>query len=862
VWERVKVLHAPNPWFRSGTHFGRSLALSNGTLVVGADHNYPNERDVKAATQSHRAYVFRLQQSSSLENRMGTQWEHEANLTWPLDHVFADASGTRFGSKQGVSVSGNWIAIGAPGDESVFLFQRCYDCGPNIAWEPRQRLRRPKHNEVLLNGRDLDATAKATRHQRFLAHADYGASVALWNDTLLVGCPDDEYELTDLIDGPVDIEEELKDRTHKAFYGRGSVYVYLIHAHRAVEKSNTSWELQTTLHAPDASQRDRFGESVDINWDYVVVGSPADSMKPRTTWDFETGDLIGWHKTGTAFDFQPTVGDNTHARSVYGRNTSAETKIREHTEAIQTRVYHDPQTEQQLMYSHRDFINQQVYQPNLGQESNQQRQYWIGTYENRTHDNITAGTTQGDAPQGTLTSDPFRLDGDSISFLVGGGCDINAVRVELVVDGEQFVFPHTDAPFLPDHPDDVRAMTVLRETGNCVESMRRVEWDVSLWLGSTVQFRIVDASSEKWGHINVDDIRLGWDAVDGPHRGVSGDGNITCSQGQCGEQLERNAGAAYLWRRVRNSSKVVDMGAGRVEHERCEQYCNSHGCFLVDVAGQYAGQRPSPFFTGDSHTHRFATTINRWHCSWLFASKLLASDRRPGDRFGAAVSVNGYTGIVVVGAPGSRIVDNLNRNFMEVERHGDRQPGYGYSPSPMGAIYVFAMDDEKRSSQGHLLKGQSWNTTEHAKLQPPQKMKGSGFGTSVAVDESYHTLTGAVCSLASFESLEQQSGLAYAYDVEFLSLHFSKGYRTVREGFHHEGIHRYDFAENFIEFELIREGELTRPLSVGYATSDLTAIGVSPSAADLCFSYPADHRGECGDYVQTSGIATFDPGVR
>ncbi len=32
------------------------------------------------------------------------------------------------------------------------------------------------------------------------------------------------------------------------------------------------------------------------------------------TWDFETGDLRGWTKTGNAFEFQPTYGDNPTAR--------------------------------------------------------------------------------------------------------------------------------------------------------------------------------------------------------------------------------------------------------------------------------------------------------------------------------------------------------------------------------------------------------------------------------------------------------------------------------------------------------------------------------------------------------------------
>jgi hypothetical protein len=32
------------------------------------------------------------------------------------------------------------------------------------------------------------------------------------------------------------------------------------------------------------------------------------------TWDFETGDLRGWSKTGDAFNSQPTYGDNPTAR--------------------------------------------------------------------------------------------------------------------------------------------------------------------------------------------------------------------------------------------------------------------------------------------------------------------------------------------------------------------------------------------------------------------------------------------------------------------------------------------------------------------------------------------------------------------
>jgi hypothetical protein len=43
---------------------------------------------------------------------------------------------------------------------------------------------------------------------------------------------------------------------------------------------------------------------------------------------------------------------------------------------------------------------------------------------------------QGDRPQGTLTSDVFTILGDEMSFMIGGGCDLKTVYVELLVEGE------------------------------------------------------------------------------------------------------------------------------------------------------------------------------------------------------------------------------------------------------------------------------------------------------------------------------------------------------------------------------------------------------------------------------------------
>lgn len=155
------------------------------------------------------------------------------------------------------------------------------------------------------------------------------------------------------------------------------------------------------------------------------------------TWDFETGDLTGWSASGQAFKNQPTYGDNPTARR-------------------------------------------------RGQPSNHQGDFWIGAFENRPTHRHAAGKTQGDGPQGTLTSDPFTIKSNTISFLIGGGCDLDKERVELLIDGR----------------------VVDKATGKCTETMARDSFPVAKYLGKTAQIRLVDDSRGGWGHINFDDVRF------------------------------------------------------------------------------------------------------------------------------------------------------------------------------------------------------------------------------------------------------------------------------------------------------------------------------------------------------------------
>ena len=143
--------------------------------------------------------------------------------------------------------------------------------------------------------------------------------------------------------------------------------------------------------------------------------------------DFEDGTLRDWVAEGKAFEKQPIKGDTVAARRSDMR-------------------------------------------------SEHQGNYWIGTFE-----------VAGDAPQGTLTSVPFRLALPFASFRAGGGSHAKT-RVEIVrADNQQVIF---------------------KTSGNDTENLQPVVADLKEHQGKEIFIRLIDQESVGWGHINFDDFRL------------------------------------------------------------------------------------------------------------------------------------------------------------------------------------------------------------------------------------------------------------------------------------------------------------------------------------------------------------------
>ena len=92
----------------------------------------------------------------------------------------------------------------------------------------------------------------------------------------------------------------------------------------------------------------------------------------------------------------------------------------------------------------------------------------------------------GDAPVGKLTSPAFVIERPFINFLIGGGAKSKEACVNLLVDGE-----------------------VKRSaTGNNTETLEWAHWDVRPFIGKEARIEIIDASSDGWGHVNVDQIEF------------------------------------------------------------------------------------------------------------------------------------------------------------------------------------------------------------------------------------------------------------------------------------------------------------------------------------------------------------------
>lgn len=220
--------------------FGLSVAIEDDRIVIGAPHY-----DL-TSTGWGFAYVFQ---------RVGDGWVEQQKLI-----SSESAIDDRFGWS--VSISGNWIAVGAPYQDDyfgrVFLFH----------WNGSSFV-----EEASVFGSDT------------VQFDLFGWAVALREDRLLVGV-------------------EFADQQ------RGKAYVF--------RNDGNNWLEEAKLTAGDAAPNDRFGRVVSMNGEFAIVGAPATDHT-----GLSSGSAYIFHRTGSNWTEQANLrGSSPQPSANFGEAVS------------------------------------------------------------------------------------------------------------------------------------------------------------------------------------------------------------------------------------------------------------------------------------------------------------------------------------------------------------------------------------------------------------------------------------------------------------------------------------------------------------------------------------------------------------
>ena len=243
--------------------FGYSVAVSGDTVVVGADW------DSELGTQAGAAYVFR---------RKGMMWAEMQKLLGS-DQVAGDQFGHSVATDGSVAMIGSLQHIhdGAPGTGAVYAFR--FDSDAEVWTEEQEVLTATGawgdgfgevvslSNDLMLvsarfddvNGGNAGAafifrfdpeTSQWVEEQKLLASDGeggdfFGTSVAISGDIAVIGA-----------DGHDDGAEEA-----------GAAYVF------RYDSRTSTWLEEQKLLASDAASHDRFGSSVSISGETVLIGA-------------------------------------------------------------------------------------------------------------------------------------------------------------------------------------------------------------------------------------------------------------------------------------------------------------------------------------------------------------------------------------------------------------------------------------------------------------------------------------------------------------------------------------------------------------------------------------------------------------
>ncbi|MDA0798700.1 MAG: FG-GAP repeat protein [Chloroflexi bacterium] len=254
---------------QASDYAGSSIAVSGDTAVLGA-----YRRDVGGNVDQGVAVVF---------VRNGTTWTEQTELT-------ASDGAANHGFGFSLDISGDTVVVYGGG--AIYVFVRT-----GTTWTQQQKLTAPIGSEtswgqsVAVDGDTVVVGGFGSAHVFVRTEGTWGAPQAL---TAIGGLDGDAFGASVAVDGDTVIVSAPVaawiDELDSASPGAAFVFV----------RGESSWSQQQKLTASDGVEYDRFGSSVGLSGNTVVVG--AEDSNPGGNLD--QGSAYVYYRSGTAWSQQ------------------------------------------------------------------------------------------------------------------------------------------------------------------------------------------------------------------------------------------------------------------------------------------------------------------------------------------------------------------------------------------------------------------------------------------------------------------------------------------------------------------------------------------------------------------------------
>lgn len=254
LWETQAYLKASNADANDG--FGYSVAISGDTIVVGAAGESSNQTTItngptassdNSLGSAGAAYVFQ---------RFGSSWSQAAYLK-PSNLGGTDQFGVS------VAIDRDTIVVGANQEDSN---QTTITNAPN-AIAPNEGATDSGAAYVFQRSGTTWSEQAYLKPSNTGANDQFGISLAISGDTIAVGAYFEDSNQTSITNGsPAPANEGATNA--------GAVYVF--------QRSGTTWSEQAYLKPSNMEAGDRFGITVDISNDTIVVGANLEASNQIT----------------------------------------------------------------------------------------------------------------------------------------------------------------------------------------------------------------------------------------------------------------------------------------------------------------------------------------------------------------------------------------------------------------------------------------------------------------------------------------------------------------------------------------------------------------------------------------------------